>query len=80
MAKKAGQTLKMAGEKIDGRLQLPCQQYDKIKNARHYTNLFSYVIINTAKMVMPVNKPRILKKRRKRFIRHQSDRYMRVGV
>ncbi|KXJ12175.1 60S ribosomal protein L32 [Exaiptasia diaphana] len=30
-------------------------------------------------MVMPVVKPRIVKKRRKRFIRHQSDRYKRVG-
>ncbi|EDO44975.1 predicted protein [Nematostella vectensis] len=30
-------------------------------------------------MVMPVNRPRILKKRQKKFIRHQSDRYMRVG-
>ncbi|KAK3739732.1 hypothetical protein QZH41_016179 [Actinostola sp. cb2023] len=30
-------------------------------------------------MVMPVVKPRIVKKRRKRFLRHQSDRYLRVG-
>ncbi|KAJ7383562.1 60S ribosomal protein L32 [Desmophyllum pertusum] len=29
-------------------------------------------------MVMPANKPRIVKKRKKRFIRHQSDRYLRV--
>lgn len=27
---------------------------------------------------MPANKPRIVKKRKKRFIRHQSDRYLRV--
>ncbi|KAL9979784.1 hypothetical protein ACROYT_G017499, partial [Oculina patagonica] len=31
-----------------------------------------------AKMVMPANKPRIVKKRTKRFIRHQSDRFLRV--
>ncbi|CAH3118112.1 unnamed protein product [Pocillopora meandrina] len=30
------------------------------------------------KMVMPANKPRIIKKRKKRFIRHQSDRFLRV--
>ncbi|XP_078367081.1 large ribosomal subunit protein eL32-like [Oculina patagonica] len=29
-------------------------------------------------MVMPANKPRIVKKRTKRFIRHQSDRFLRV--
>ncbi|RMX47625.1 large ribosomal subunit protein eL32 [Pocillopora verrucosa] len=29
-------------------------------------------------MVMPANKPRIIKKRKKRFIRHQSDRFLRV--
>ncbi|CAB3989827.1 60S ribosomal L32 [Paramuricea clavata] len=30
-------------------------------------------------MVSPVYKPNIVKKRRKRFIRHQSDRFMRVA-
>mmetsp|Transcript_39468 Transcript_39468/g.62071 ORF Transcript_39468/g.62071 Transcript_39468/m.62071 type:complete len:134 (-) Transcript_39468:36-437(-) len=29
-------------------------------------------------MVMPANRPRIVKKRKKRFIRHQSDRFYRV--
>ncbi|XP_022796666.1 60S ribosomal protein L32-like [Stylophora pistillata] len=29
-------------------------------------------------MVMPANKPCIVKKRKKRFIRHQSDRFLRV--
>lgn len=31
-------------------------------------------------MVMPANRPRIVKKRKKRFIRHQSDRFYRVKV
>jgi ribosomal protein L32E len=30
-------------------------------------------------MVQPLTKPRIVKKRTKRFIRHQSDTQMRVG-
>ena len=29
---------------------------------------------------MPANRPKIVKKRRKRFIRHQSERYLRVKV
>ncbi|XP_068702776.1 large ribosomal subunit protein eL32-like [Montipora capricornis] len=29
-------------------------------------------------MVRPINKPRIVKKRKKKFIRHQSDRYDRL--
>ncbi|CAH3161462.1 unnamed protein product [Porites lobata] len=32
----------------------------------------------SSKMVMPANRPRIVKKRKKRFIRHQSDRFYRV--
>ncbi|XP_020605211.1 60S ribosomal protein L32-like [Orbicella faveolata] len=39
---------------------------------------FAARLFGLAKMVMPANKPRIVKKRKKRFIRHQSDRYLRV--
>lgn len=42
---------------------------------------FHFVLLFfSAKMVMPANKPRIIKKRKKRFIRHQSDRFLRVKV
>lgn len=42
--------------------------------------VFSWFLFSIAKMVMPANRPRIVKKRKKRFIRHQSDRYLRVKV